>query len=280
MTDLSSTERLDLASRLFKTYKKLASDMDPPAHEYVEGDGDLLAVMISELRHYADWRGIDFDSAVAAGNAAYFQNRAGEDHPYSLGAEVEHPERRHGYESPEEDSIFASRGIVTSIYPERDGTQTYHVRFLGESDTWPLKNADLRPAPAFPLVAISRGTVESLAEAERLLVETGARIRSCELRGTSPSLHDMADRLMLSAALAGACGLTAPDIRRLLEPQVATWTAEITKPWRPVHASRPNEMAALDFPQPLQRVIEQHGRSEGLRPHTEPAERTHGRRPG
>lgn len=67
MTDLSGSERLNLASCLLNSYKKLGSDMDPPAHEYIEDDGDLLAMLISELRHYADWRGIDFDSALAAG---------------------------------------------------------------------------------------------------------------------------------------------------------------------------------------------------------------------
>ena len=279
MTDLSGAERLGLASRLVNTYRKLASDMDPPAHEYIEDDRDLLAVLISELRHYADWRGIDFDSAAAAGNAEYFRNRAKEKHPYSLGDEVEHRQRRRGQESPEDD-VFASRGIVTSIYPERDGTQTYYVRFLGESDTWPLKSADLRPAPAFPVVATNQGTLESLAEAERLLVETGARIRSCQLRDTPPSRHDMTDRLMISAALAEACGLAAPDVLRLLEPQIAAWTAEITKPWRPVHASHPNEIAALDFPQSVQAVIGPHSQSVDLRPPTEPARRARGPRAG
>jgi hypothetical protein len=280
MTDLSGAERLDLASRLFNTYRKLASGMDPPAHEYIEDDGDLLAVLISELRHYADWRGIDFGSALAAGNAAYFRNRAEEEHPYSPGEEVEHLQRRHGHESAEDDDTLASRGIITSIYPERDGTQTYYVRFLGEPDTWPLKSADLRPAPAFPRIAASQGTLESLAEAERLLVETGARIRSCQLRDTPPSGHDITDRDKISASLAEACGLAVPDILRLLEPQVAAWTAEITKPWRPVHASHPNEIAALDFPQPVQQVTGQHSQSAGLMPRTDPARRARGPRPG
>jgi hypothetical protein len=279
MTDLSGTERLDLASRLFNTYRKLASDMDPPAHEYIEDDADLLAVLISELRHYADWRGIDFDNALAAGNAAYFRNRAEEEHPYSLGEEVEHLQRRHGQESPGDD-VLASRSIVTSIYPERGGTQTYYVRFLGETDTWPLKSGDLRPAPAFPGVATNQGTLESLAEAERLLVETSARIRSCQLRDTPPSRHDITDRLMISAALAEACGLAVPDILRLLEPQVAAWTAEITKPWRPVHAIDLNEIAAHDFRQPVRQVVEQHSQNPDLRPRPEQAQRAHGPRPG
>jgi hypothetical protein len=55
-----------------------------------------MAALIGDMRHYADWRGIDFGRAVAAGNSAYFQHRAGEEYPYSLGEEVEHPQPRPG----------------------------------------------------------------------------------------------------------------------------------------------------------------------------------------
>jgi len=277
--DLSRSERLDLASRMFYDYRQHAGDMDPPAYEYLS-DRDLMAALIGDMRHYADWRGIDFDSAITAGNAAYLQRRAQEEYPYSLGEEVEHPQRHRDQESAEDSTHLASRGIVTSVYAERDGTQTYYVRFLGETDTWPLKSADLQPASAFPRIAANQGTLESLAEAERVLVETGARIRSCQMRDTPPSGHDGTDRDKISAALAEACDLAAPDILRLLEPQVAAWTAEITKPWRPVHASHPNEVAALDFPQPVQAVIEPHSQGADLRSRTEPAQRARGPRPG
>ncbi len=290
MTDkdnLSRSERLDMASRLFYDYRQQAGDMDPPAYEYLAdpadedlGDQDLMAALIGDLRHYADWRGIDFDNAIAAGNAAYHQRRAEEEHPYSLGEEVEHPQRRRDQESAEDSAPLASRGIITSIYAERDGTQTYYVRFLGETGTWPCKSADLRPAPAFPRTAASQGTVESLADAERVLVEAGARIRSCQLRDTPPPTRDITDRDTISAALAQACDLAAPDILRLLAPQIAAWTAQITRPWRPVHASHPNQVAALDFPQPVQAILDPHSQSADLRPRTEPAQKARGPQPG
>ena len=272
MTDMDNAGRLDLASRVFYYFRQQAGNTEPPAYEYLS-DQDLMAALIGDMRHYADWRGIDFGRAVAAGNSAYFQHRAGEEYPYSLGEEVEHPQPRPGQDSPEHSASLAGRGIVTSIYPERDGTQTYYVRFLGETDSQPLKSADLQPAPAFPRVVTSQGILESLAQAERLLVETGARIRSCQLRDTPPAAHDITDRDTITTALAEACELTAEDISRLLEPQVTAWTAEIARPWRPVPAIHPTQLAALGFPQPVQSAIDPRNQSTDPSPRTGPAQR-------
>ena len=273
MSDLSRNERLDLASRVFYEFRQQVDDMNPPAYEYLP-DQDLMTALIGDMRHYADWRGIDFDSAITAGNAAYYQRRNEEEYPYSLGEEVEHLHRRNSRDSTEDNASPAPRGIVTSIYAERDGTQTYYVRFLGESDTWPLKSEDLQPAPPFPRVATHQGSLDSLGEAERILVETSTRIRSCELRDAPPTGHDITDRDTISAALAEACGLAVPDILRLVEPQVAAWTAETTRPWRPVQGSHPNQVSALDFPQPVQALTEPTVRSSAPRPHTEPPQKT------
>ena len=122
---MDNAGRLDLASRVFYYFRQQAGNTDPPAYEYLS-DQDLMAALIGDMRHYADWRGVDFGRAVAAGNSAYFQHRAGEEYPYSLGEEVEHPQPRPGQDSPEHSASLAGRGIVTPIYPERDGTQTYY----------------------------------------------------------------------------------------------------------------------------------------------------------
>lgn len=257
---MDNVERLNLASRVFYYFRQQAGNNEPPAYEYLS-DQDLMAALIGDMRHYADWRGIDFDRAVAAGNSAYFQHRDEEDYPYSLGEEVEHHEPRSGQNSPERGAHVARRGIVTSIYPEPDGAQTYYVRFLAETDSQPLASADLQPAPAFPRVVTSQGIVESLADAERLLVETGARIRSCQLRDTPPAARDITDQDTITAALARACDLTSGDISRLLEPQVTAWAAETARPWRPVPAVHPTQLAALGFPQPVQSAIDAPGHS-------------------
>ena len=272
MTDMDNAGRLDLASRVFYYFRQQAGNTEPPVYEYLS-DQDLMAALIGDMRHYADWRGIDFGRAVAAGNSAYSQHRNEEEYPYSLGEEAEHPQPRPGHDSPEHSASLAGHGIVTSIYPERDGTQTYYVRFLGETDSQPLKSADLQPAPAFPRVGASQGILESLAQAERLLVETGARIRSCQLRDTPPAAHDITDRDTITAALAEACDLTADDISRLLEPQVTAWTAEIARPWHPVPAIHPTQLAALGFPQPVQSAIDPRNQSTDPSPRTGPAQR-------
>ena len=103
MSDLSRSERLDLASRVFYDFRQQASDMDPPAYEY-DSDQDLMTALISDMRHYADWRGIDFDGAIAAGTAAYYQRRNEEEYPYSLGEEVETLQRRSGQDSAEDNT--------------------------------------------------------------------------------------------------------------------------------------------------------------------------------
>jgi hypothetical protein len=272
MTDMDNAERLDLASRVFYYFRQQAGNTDPPVYEYLD-DQDLMAALIGDMRHYADWRGIDFGRAVAAGNSAYFQHRNEEEYPYSLGEEVEHPQPRTGQDSPEHSASLARRGVVTSIYPERDRTQTYYVRFLGETDSQPLTSVDLQPAPAFPRIVTSQGILESLAEAERLLVETGARIRSCQLRDAPPAGQDIADRDKITTALAEACDLTAENILRLLEPQVTAWTAEIGRPWRPVPAIHPAQLAALGFPHAVQPPIGTRNQDTDPSPRTAPAQR-------
>ena len=101
----------------------------------------------------------------------------------------------------------------------------------------------------------NQGTAESLAVAERLLIETAARIRACERRQVPPHEHDLADQDSLLLAIGDACALAGSDVLRHLEPQVAAWTDVITQPWHPVHVVSATELAALDFPQPVQASV-------------------------
>lgn len=277
--DLTRSERLDLASRVFYDFRRQAGDMDAPAYEYLS-DQDLMSALLGDLRHYADWRGIDFDSAVAAGNAAYYQRRDEEEYPYSLGEEVECLEPRDGQDLAEGQASGALRGVVVSIFPERNGTLTYNVRFFGEADAWPLRSEDLQPASPFPPIATYQGPLNSLAGAERALVETSARIRSCQLRHATPTANDVTDRDTISAALAETCGLTAPDILRLLEPQVAAWTAETTRPWRPIPVGRPTQVSALDFPQASLPLSESPRQNPDRGPRPAPPQQVRGPQPG
>jgi hypothetical protein len=52
-----------------------------------------------------------------------------------------------------------------------------------------------------------------------------------------------------------ACALAGSDVLRHLEPQVVAWTDVITQPWHPVHVSSATDLAAQDFPQPVQASV-------------------------
>jgi len=67
--------------------------------------------------------------------------------------------------------------------------------------------------------------------------------------------HDLADKDSLLLAIGNACALADSDVLRHLEPQVAAWTDVITQPWHPVHVASATELAALDFPQPVQASV-------------------------
>jgi hypothetical protein len=88
-----------------------------------------------------------------------------------------------------------------------------------------------------------------------MLIETAARIRACAQRQVPPHDHDLADKDSLLLAIGDACALAGSDVLRHLEPQVAAWTAVITQPWHPVHVTSAAELAALDFPQPVQASV-------------------------
>src|SRR5579859_954148 len=244
--DITNNERMRLAASAYRAYIEHAAQMELPLNEDAVDD-DILADLIAGLHHYADSQGIGFEYALASGQAAYDRHRASEDNPYRIGDEVHLRQRR--------DTTVPSRGVVVSIVPERDGEPTYHVRFPGQADATPLRGLEIGPAGSFPVVTTNQGTAASLAVAERLLIETAARIRACEQRQVPPHEHDLADRDSLLLAIGDACALAGNDVLRHLEPQVAAWTGVITQPWHPVRVTTAAELAALDFPQPVQASV-------------------------
>ena len=114
-----------------------------------------------------------------------------------------------------------------------------------------------------------------------MLIETAARIRACEQRQVPPHDHDLADKDSLLLAIGNACALAGSDVLRHLEPQVAAWTDVITQPWHPVHVTSATELAALDFPQPVQASVlaDPHSADAGARHdaphHARPAQPGH-----
>ena len=68
--DITNNERMRLAASAYRAYIQHAAQMELPLDEDNIED-DILADLIAGLHHYADSRGIGFDSAVASGQAAY-----------------------------------------------------------------------------------------------------------------------------------------------------------------------------------------------------------------
>jgi len=91
--DITNNERMRLAASAYRAYIQHAAQMELPLDED-DIENDILADLIAGLHHYADSRGIGFDSAVASGQAAYQRHRAGEDNPYRIGDEVHLRQRR------------------------------------------------------------------------------------------------------------------------------------------------------------------------------------------
>ncbi len=139
--DITNNERMRLAATAYRAYMQHAAQMELPLDEDATED-DILADLIAGLHHYADSRGIGFDSAVASGQAAYERHRAGEDNPYRIGDEIRLRQRP--------GTGFPSRGVVVSIFPERDGEPAYHVRFPGQADTTPLRGTGDRAGRRLP----------------------------------------------------------------------------------------------------------------------------------
>ena len=145
--DITNNERMRLVASAYRAYIEHAAQMELPLNEDAVDD-DILADLIAGLHHYADSQGIDFENAVASGQAAYDRHRASEDNPYRIGDEV------HLRQRP--DTGFPSRGVVVSIFPESGGEPAYHVRFPGQADAAPLRGRQIGSAAAFPAVTTNQ----------------------------------------------------------------------------------------------------------------------------
>src|SRR5580658_1530895 len=145
--DITNNERMRLAVSAYRAYIEHAAQMELPLNEDAVDD-DILTDLIAGLHHYADSQGIDFENAVASGQAAYDRHRASEDNPYRIGDEVHLRQRR--------DTTVPSRGVVMSVFPERDGEPTYHVRFPGQWDPTPVRGAEVGPTASFPVVTTNQ----------------------------------------------------------------------------------------------------------------------------
>jgi hypothetical protein len=119
-------------------------------------------------------------------------------------------------------SSLAQAGYVTHVREDDDGTYSYTVHFPGRAgdqrgwSRWSLAYASFEP------VGLSTGTVTSIRDAERLLIDLGARAGLTAGQGHGGNHGNQAvsaDFVALTAALESVLGIGRDDLIRQLEPQ-------------------------------------------------------------
>jgi hypothetical protein len=165
-------------------------------------DGWWPPGMLADLWGYADAHRIDLEEAAARLSAA-------------LITDLQHYADDHGVDFAK--ALAASERVYTEQRlqgegPFQAGYDTRRGLFLVPSPG----------APPFQPVATRQGVVISVSDAEWLFVRTAARLHELERRGKIGLARpaDLSDERALGEALAGACGLTAPEVLRELEPLV------------------------------------------------------------
>src|SRR5580704_3883641 len=120
--------------------------------------GDVVTGLLTCLRQYADRHGIDFGDALTASSRAWTAQRGDEEHVYHMGQEVQ---LRDGVVLSPSLASLPARGVVVAVYPGGLSLPTYAVRFPGEVNTMPFTGPEIEPAPPFPPVRTTQGTVAS-----------------------------------------------------------------------------------------------------------------------
>ncbi|GAA2614142.1 hypothetical protein SMC26_24050 [Actinomadura fulvescens] len=217
MPDSSSTD--------FATFGAMALDLYQEIFEGAQGldhrtnddhAGSLLGDLLADLMHYADARGISFDTALEMARSDHAAERS-QPGQHLIGS----PVQLIGLDAAEREfADLPIRGQVTGILTPPDGPTTCYVRFPLEMNGHAFTEDKLRPAPPFPPTITSAGVVESPLAAEAALVETIARIESADNPGSAPRFEDIRDHQALLATLSSWVGMDEQRTSELIEPKV------------------------------------------------------------
>ncbi|MEU8124927.1 hypothetical protein AB0C21_39970 [Spirillospora sp. NPDC049024] len=217
---------------------------------------ELLGDLLIDLMHYAQHRGLEFNDILAQANGYYLSERNSPD-VYAIGSTIQ-------LEGPAADEAALlgrpTRGSVTGIHVPHEGPTEYYVLFLGETSSRSVPAADLRETAPFPATSTTRGIIGDPLLAEEALVEAMTRIGRADLAGVPPHQDDLNDRQVLLDALVAWNGMDTRDVTDLL-------LAEVEQRLTPAQAEievedtalSPGQLAARDFPIPLEQgLTEQH----------------------
>lgn len=165
---------------------------DPDAAQH------LLAALISDLIHYADQRGLNFEEA-AIGAQLVFINEKTDASAYRIGSLVQLTQQ--ATESLDVAPPPGSRGVVTNLEFPPGEPPGYAVRTPGSTSEYWFTAEELQPAPGFRPVPTHAGIVDAPMQAENALIATLSRIALADTRGVAPDRADVEDNLTLLAAL-------------------------------------------------------------------------------
>ncbi|MFA1546119.1 hypothetical protein [Actinomadura chokoriensis] len=216
---------------------------------------ELLGDLLIDLMHYAQHRGLEFNDILAQANGYYLSERNSPD-IYAIGSTVQ-------LQGPTADETTLigrpARGTVTGIHVPHEGPTEYYVHFLGETSSRSILAADLEEATPFPATSTTKGIIDDPLVAEEALVEAVTRIGRADLSGVPPHQDDLNDRQALLEALVTWNGMDTRDVTDLLLAEVEQRLAPVQAE-TPVEdtALSPSQLAAQDFPIPLEQGLAEH----------------------
>ena len=183
----------------------------------------LLAALVCDLEHYANYHGINFSGVVSTGRALNAEE-VSEDAPYKPGDQVRL--------TRQDDRCGTVIGWQTT---GPDDETTYLVAVPGIPYIYAEPATYLAPAPAFPPTETILGTVNSADQAEQLYINVTKQLPNAPA-STRPKLEHDCQRLL--AVLSSWSGVSASRLHNELVPRPAA--ARFRRP--------DTNAAAADFP--------------------------------
>jgi hypothetical protein len=200
------------------------------------GDQDRLAALLCGLMHYAERRDLSFPGALAAARQEYARQRT----TYLPGQSVRRAGPRWRAPAPGDAPLT---GEVIAARPGRPAQ--YHVDFITGRE-W-LPETALAPAPPFPAIATSYGTLSSAFVTCYCMRRAASEIEHDYLGGRAPDSSRVADLDTMVTALSGWSGLPRDTVLRSFSEVIAEKDEKLIAGARTGH---PVTLAAISMPLP------------------------------
>ncbi|MFI0484352.1 hypothetical protein [Actinomadura sp. 9N215] len=256
MAEARAEEFAEFGAAALDSFQTLFEGTDDLDHRNNDTDArELLGDLLIDLMHYAEHRGLEFNDIFAQAHGYYLSEQKSPD-VFAIGSAVQ-------LDGPAADEAILlgqpTRGSVTGLLVPHDGPTEYHVRFLGETRSRTIIAADLESAPPFPATPTAQGVINNPLQAEETLVETMTRIGRADIDGLQPRQDDLNDRHVLLDALVAWNGMDRYNVSDLLLAEVESHLpAPNPQNEAPSQPLSPAQIAAQDFPIPLDKELTEH----------------------